>query len=136
MTTASPLRLIATVCTAQVLAEIGAYTLPALLPTLLWTWSLSHAEAGWITSIYYVGYVLSSPVLISLTDRVEPRRVYGWGMALLTCSHLGFALVADGFWRAMVCRTLAGIGWAGAYMPGLKVLSDRLEGRRQSRGVS
>ena len=136
MTTASPRRLIATVCTAQVLAEIGAYTLPALLPTLIWTWSLSNAEAGWITSIYYVGYALSSPVLISLTDRVEPRRVYCWGMALLTCSHLGFALVADGFWGAMVCRTLAGIGWAGAYMPGLKVLSDRLEGRMQSRGVS
>jgi MFS family permease len=132
----SPIRLIATVCTAQVLAEIGAYTLPALLPTLIVTWSLSHAEAGWITSMYYAGYMLSSPVLISLTDRVEPRRVYCWGLALLTCSHLGFALAADGFWGAMACRTLAGIGWAGAYMPGLKVLSDRLEGRMQSRGVS
>jgi MFS family permease len=136
MTTTSPLRLIATVCTTQVLAEIGVYALPALLPTLMWTWSLSNAEAGWITSIYYVGYALSSPVLISLTDRVEPRWVYCWGMILLTGSHLGFALVADGFWGAMTCRTLAGIGWAGAYMPGLKVLSDRLEGRMQSRGVS
>jgi MFS family permease len=136
MTTTSPLRLIATVCTAQVLAEVGAYALPALLPTLMWAWSLSNAEAGWITSIYYVGYTFSSPVLISLTDRVEPRRVYGWGMALLTGSHLGFTLVADGFWGAMACRTLAGIGWAAAYMPGLKVLSDRLEGRMQSRGVA
>jgi MFS family permease len=136
MSAISPVRLIAIVCTAQVLAEVGAYTLPALLPTLMGAWSLSNAEAGWITSVYYVGYALSSPVLISLTDRVEPRRVYGLGMLLLTGSHLGMAFLAEGFWGAMACRTLAGVGWAAAYMPGLKVLSDRLEGRLQSRGVA
>jgi MFS family permease len=132
----SPTRLIATVCTAQVLAQVGAYTLPALLPTLIELWSLTNAEAGWITSMYYAAYTLSVPVLVSLTDRVEPRRVYCWGVALLTCSYLGFALVADGFWGAVACRALAGIGWAGTYMPGLKVLSDMLEGRTRSRGVS
>jgi predicted MFS family arabinose efflux permease len=31
---------------------------------------------------------------------------------------------------------LAGIGWAGAYMPGLKAIADRLEGRAHSRAVS
>ena len=71
----SPLRLITTVCTAQVLAQIGAYTLAALLPTIIQTWSLSNAEAGWLTSTFYAGYTLSVPVLVSLTDRMDPRRV-------------------------------------------------------------
>jgi MFS family permease len=132
----SPVRLITTVCTAQVLAQIGAYTLAALLPTLLQTWSLSNAEAGWLTSVFYAGYTLSVPVLVSLTDRVEPRRVYCCGVLLLTCAHLGFALVADGLWWGIGCRLLAGIGWAGTYMPGLRVLSDELAGRTQSRGVA
>ena len=33
-------------------------------------------------------------------------------------------------------RALAGIGWAGAYMPGLKAITDPLEGAAQSRAVS
>ena len=33
-------------------------------------------------------------------------------------------------------RALAGIGWAGAYMPGLKAIADPLEGAAQSRAVS
>ncbi|CAN0419246.1 unnamed protein product, partial [Phaeothamnion confervicola] len=31
---------------------------------------------------------------------------------------------------------LAGLGWAGAYMPGLKAIADTLEGNAQSRAVS
>ena len=132
----SPGRLIGIVCTAQVLAQIGAYSLPALLPTIMQTWTLSNAQAGWIMGIFYAGYTLSVPVLVSLTDRIPPRRVYCCGVALIACSHLGFALLADGFWWAVVCRVLAGIGWAGTYMPGLKVLSDVIEGRTQSRAVA
>ena len=33
-------------------------------------------------------------------------------------------------------RALAGVGWAGAYMPGLKAVADPLEGAAQSRAVS
>jgi MFS family permease len=51
-------------------------------------------------------------------------------------SHLGFAFVADGFWAGLILRAAAGIGWAGAYMPGLKAIADTLEGNAQSRAVS
>ena len=124
------------VCTAQVLAQIGAYTLAALLPMLIRSWSLSNAQAGWMMSVFYAGYTLSVPVLVSLTDRMDPRRIYCSGVGLLLVSHLVFALVADQFWWGIICRTIAGIGWAGTYMPGLKILSDALEGRTQSRGVA
>ena len=45
-------------------------------------------------------------------------------------------LFADGFWSALLLRVLAGIGWAGTYMPGLKAIADPLEGTAQSRAVS
>ena len=105
-TTVSAGRLITTVCTAQVLAQIGAYTLAALLPVMIEMCSLSNAEAGWITSVFYGGYTLSVPILVSLTDRVDPRRVYCCGVAMLVCSHLVFALVADQFWWGIACRAL------------------------------
>jgi MFS family permease len=55
---------------------------------------------------------------------------------VLPRSHFGFALFADGFWSALLLRMLAGIGWAGTYMPGLKAIADPLEGTAQSRAVS
>jgi MFS family permease len=76
------------------------------------------------------------PVLVSLTDRIPIRRVYMLGTGLTALSHFGFALFADGFWSALLLRMLAGIGWAGTYMPGLKAITDPIEGTAQSRVVS
>jgi MFS family permease len=129
-------RFIAAIVAAQVLTQIGAFTLPALLPEYIARWGLSKTEAGWLIGIFFAGYVVAVPVLVSLTDRVPARRVYLPGAGLTALSHLGFALVADGFWSALLLRAIAGVGWAGAYMPGLKVIADRLEGVAQSRGVT
>jgi MFS family permease len=59
-----------------------------------------------------------------------------FGTSLTALSHLGFVLFADGFWSALLLRLLAGIGWAGTYMPGLRAIADPLEGTAQSRAVS
>jgi MFS family permease len=45
-------------------------------------------------------------------------------------------MLADGFWSGLLMRALAGVGWAGAYMPGLKAIADPLRGVAQSRAVS
>jgi len=129
-------RFIWSIVTAQVLVQIGAFSLPALLPAYIDRWHLSKTEAGALVGIFYAAYVVAVPVLVSLTDRVPARRVYAAGAALTALSHFGFALVADGFWSALAFRALAGIGWAGAYMPGLKAIADALEGDEQSRAVS
>jgi MFS family permease len=121
---------------AQMLAQIGAFALPALLPDYIARWNLSKTEAGWLVGIFFAAYVVMVPVLVALTDRVPVRRVYMLGTGLTALSHFGFALFADGFWSALLLRLLAGIGWAGTYMPGLKAIADPLEGTAQSRAVS
>lgn len=117
-------------------AQIGAYTWPALLPGFIAEWHLTNREAGWITGIFYAAYTLSVPILVTLTDRVDARKVYLSGVALTVASHLGFAALADGFWGAAVARALAGVGWAGTYMTGLKLLADRVEPTLMSRAVA
>jgi len=124
------------VCAAQVCAQIGAYTWPALLPWFIADWHLSNSEAGWITGVFYASYTLAVPVLVTLTDRVDARVVYLSGVALTIASHVGFAAVADGFWSAFVARALAGVGWAGTYMTGLKLLADRVDPVLMSRAVA
>jgi len=121
---------------AQVLTQIGAFALPALLPSYIERWHLSKTDAGWLVGIFFAAYVVTVPVLLALTDRLPARRVYLLGAIFTAASHLGFALLADGFWSALMLRVMAGIGWAGAYMPGLKVIADQLEGTAQSRAVS
>jgi MFS family permease len=129
-------RLVAAVCAAQVCAQIGAYTWPALLPGFLGEWGISNREAGWITGVFYAAYTLAVPVLVTLTDRVDPRAVYLGGVALTVASHLGFAALVEGPWSAAAVRALAGIGWAGTYMTGLKLLADRVEPALMSRAVA
>ena len=132
----TPARLVALVCVAQVCAQIGAYTWPALLPGFIADWHLTNSQAGWITGLFYAAYTLAVPFLVTLTDRVDPRRVYLTGVGLTVLSHAGFAAFADGAWAAGAARALAGIGWAGTYMTGLKLLADRVEPALMSRAVA
>jgi predicted MFS family arabinose efflux permease len=132
----SPSKLVIAVCAAQVLVQIGAFFWPALLPTMMPLWSLSNSEAGWITASFYGAYMVSVPVLVTLTDRVDPKRVYLFGVGSTVLGHLMFALLAEGFWSALILRALTGMGWAGTYMTGLKLLADRVDARMMSRATA
>lgn len=129
-------RFTAAMVAAQALTQIGAFTLPALLPVYMARWSLSGTEAGWLIGIFFAAYVPAVPVLLALTDRIPARRIYLIGTGATALAHLGFGLLADGFWSGLAFRALAGIGWAGAYMPGLKAIADPLSGTAQSRAIS
>ena len=118
------------------MVQIGAYFWPALLPGMMARWHLSNSEAGWITAIFYAAYMVSVPVLVTLTDRVDPKRVYLFGVACSVAGHLVFGAFAEGFWSALAARALTGFGWAGTYMTGLKLLADRVDPRMMSRAVT
>lgn len=132
----SPARLVAIVCSAQVLAQLGAYAWPAIVPGRIAAWGIDNSEAGWITGLFYLSYAIAVPVLVTLTDRVDPKRIYLLGVGVTVIGHLVFATVADGFWSAAFARVLAGVGWAGTYMTGLKLLADRVDARLMSRAVA
>jgi len=121
------IRAILTICIAEIFALVGVFTFPALLPVFSSVWMLSAIESGWINGIYFAGYLISVPILVSLTDRIPAKRVYLFAIVISAVSSLGFALLTDGFWGAMFFRALGGIGLAGSYMPGLKLLTDVLD---------
>ena len=114
----------------------GFATFSALLPLLIANWRMSNSEAGAISGMYYAGYMVAVPLLTGITDQVDARRVYLLACALSSSAALGFAILAHGFWSALMLQWLAGAGLAGTYMPGLKILSDHIEGPHQSRWVA
>lgn len=129
-------RLVLIVCLAQIAAQVGAYVWAALLPRLRAEWGIDPAEAGVITGAFYFAYMGAAPILVSLTDRVDPKRIYLLGATLIALGHLAFAYAADGFWSATAARALAGVGWAGVYMTGLKLLADRVAPELMRRAVA
>jgi MFS family permease len=132
----SAARLVAIVCAAQVFVQLGAGYWPVLLPEMMERWALTNSEAGWITSAFYATYMVSVPVLVTLTDRIDAKRVYLFGVGATTIAHFAFGLLAEGFWSALALRGLAGIGWAGTYMTGLKLLADQVDAKMMSRAVT
>lgn len=131
-----PVAIVALASLAQVLTLAPNATFPALIPLFQEVWGLSNAEAGWISGIYYAGYVAGVPVLVTLTDSLDARRIYIGSALLAAAASLGFALLAEGFWSALALRALAGLGLAGTFMVGLRLVTDRIGGTWQSRGVA
>jgi predicted MFS family arabinose efflux permease len=67
-----------------------------------------------------------------MTDRLPARAVYLASIAVSALASLGVAL-SDGLLPALAWRTVAGIALAGTYMPGLRALTDGVEGARRAR---
>lgn len=123
-------------CAAHVFSIAGLAAFPALLPTLVPLWELSNTQAGWISGIFFAGYVAAVPILVTLTDRIDSRRIYLVGLLISAVGLLGFAFAASGFWSAMIWQAVQGAGIGGTYMTGLRVMTDRLPGEAPSRAIA
>jgi MFS family permease len=130
------LRIVALMCLSEALSMTGFAAYPAFLALLRDTWSLSNSEAGFVGGAYFAGYMTAVPILSALTDRIDARRIYMGSCLLAAVSNLGFALLSQGVFTAALFQALAGAGLGGTYMPGLKALTDRVTGPRQSRYIS
>ncbi len=115
---------------------LGFSAVPALLPELQATWHLSATEAGTLTGAFFAGYMVAVPILTALTDRYDARKIYLGATLVAALANFGLAVIARNFAVGLVFQILAGIGLAGMYMPGLKLLSDHVTGAQQSRFVA
>ncbi len=119
-------------CLAEGLTMLVFLNYSALLPLFEAEWRLSHTEAGLIFSAYQAGYIAAVAVLSSLTDWVEPRRIYLLSALWAALTNLAFAAFAGGFASALVLRALAGTGLAGTYMPGMRLVAERFPPARRA----
>ena len=125
--TAHPVALLAIVCLAEVLSMVSFAAWPLFLVDLQPLWGLSNFSTGWVSGAYFIGYVLATPVLVGLTDRIDAKYIYIFASFLAIIGALCFALFASDFWSAALSWALVGAGLAGTYMPGLQILNARLE---------
>ena len=124
-------------CVGQLGSLLPHVVVPSILAAfLIPEWHLSGAQAGLLAGSGAAGYMLTVPVLATLTDRIDARKILIAGSALSALGTLLFGLFASGLWSGAFFNAIAGVGFAGAYMPGLKALTDRLAPGDSSRAVT
>ena len=121
---------------AQTCALLGFACYAVVLTTLQDEWQISNLQSGLIASAFFFGYMLMVPLATALTDRVDAKKVYIVGGLSATCGLLGMSLLANNFWTALIFMALNGVGLAGTYMPGLKILSDRIKTGELTRHIA
>ncbi len=94
-------------------------------------WSLSESQAGWLTTIVQLGFVVGTALLATLNvvDVVPSARLFSIGALAGAFANL-LLLVAPGFRVALVCRLLTGVALAAVYPPAMKMISTWFRARR------
>jgi len=129
--------LVAAMCLGQVGSLLPHVAVPAIMAQhLMPLWGLSAAQAGLMASAFGFGYMAAVPVLTTLADRIDARYILLAGSAVSGLATAMFGLLAHDLWSATLIWGIAGIGFAGAYMPGLKALADRLPPGDSSRSIT
>ena len=123
---------------AHILSMLGFSTYAALLPELRDEWRLSNSQAGIVGGMFFAGYIGHGLAL----DRAHRPRRCAQGLprgqrarrrrrapASACCAH-GLRE------RGAVPGACSASGIAATYMPGLRLLSDRISGPDQSRYIA
>jgi predicted MFS family arabinose efflux permease len=128
---------IVAMCVGQLGSLLPHVVVPSILPAfLIPEWHLTGAQAGLLAGSGAAGYMLTVPVLATLTDRIDARKILIAGSAISALGTLLFGIFASGLWSGALFNAIAGVGFAGAYMPGLKALTDRLAPGDSSRAIT
>lgn len=103
----------------------------AVAPLLEARWSLDASQAGWLTAIVQLGFVVGTAVaaLLNLADLV-PARYYVAACATLGAIANGLLLLSDRFSMALASRFLTGFFLAGVYPPAMKMAATWFRSRR------
>ncbi len=122
------------ICLCEMATMLVFLNYTAVLPILQVEWGMRHGEAGLIFSAYQACYLLAVLVLASLTDRMDTRTIYLASAVWAGIAGLAFPVFAQGFRSAVLLRALAGIGLAGTYVPGMRLVAQRFPS--QQRGLA
>ncbi len=125
-------RLLWTLSIAQFLAMQVWFNFSAVMPVVEQDWGLSSTQSGIIVAFFHIGYVAAVFFYSFLSDRYNPKYSFMYGALVAGISGVLFSIFAQGFWSALLLRFVSGIGIAGIYVPGMKIVaqtsSDRARG--------
>jgi MFS family permease len=124
-------RMLALIALAELLGMSVWFAANAVSPLLATRWSLSAAEAGWMSTVVQLGFVLGTALaaLLNLADSL-PSRWYFAAAGTAAAAANAALLVAPGYRWALACRLVTGVCLAGVYPPAMKMAATWFRARR------
>ncbi len=103
----------------------------AVAPQFTERWQLTPSEAGWLTTVVQLGFVVGTALsaLLNLADVVPSRRLFA-ASALTGALANAAVLTAGGLGAALWWRFLSGVALAGVYPPAMKMIATWFRARR------
>ena len=115
------------------LLPISSYV--AALSSIQSELGLGNTAAGALFSAYLAGYAASALFVVPLTDRFGAKRVIYASAALSVAAHLLFPLTAHDAAVGSILRALAGVGFLGVYLPGLRIVAERFDKEKRGSAI-
>ncbi|WP_227938906.1 MFS transporter [Alkalihalobacillus deserti] len=131
----NPKRLLWLLSIAQFLVMQVWFNYSSIIPVIEDEWKLTSSESGIILAFFHIGYVLAVIFYSFLISAYNPKYSFVFGAFLAGFSGLAFAFFAEGFWSALLLRTLSGIGVAGIYVPGMKIVAELYPPKERGRAL-
>jgi len=94
-----------------------------LIPTFMGDLGITYAAAATIMTAYFWTYTAAQVPVGVLADRLGPRRMMLTFLSLLVVGAIAFPL-SRGYAQSLVARGLIGLGAAGIWLPGLRLIHE------------
>ena len=98
-------------------------------------WNLNNSEVGMIYSSYLIGYALSALIIVPLTDKGNRKAILIVSAVISVTAHILFSIVSDNLITGSIIRLLAGVGYLGIYICGIRIISDQFDEKNQGKVV-
>jgi MFS family permease len=124
-------KMLALIALAELLGMSVWFAANAVAPQLAERWALSQGEAGWLSTIVQLGFVLGTALaaLLNLADTI-PSRWYFSSAATAAAAANAALLLAPSYRWALLCRMATGVCLAGVYPPAMKMAATWFRDRR------
>ena len=125
MNAAAKWRTISLLAAAELLAMGLWFSASAVAPVLREHWSLSGAQAAWLTMAVQLGFVAGAllSALFNVPDLWSPRRVVACGAWAGAAVNALVPLLDLPFGGAVAARFITGMALAAVYPPGMKIIA-------------
>lgn len=109
-------------CGSRVLLSLIFTAYSGILPFSSEEWNLNATAAASIQSGWHVSYLVSLFAAGFLADRFGAKRVFCVAGVLAAAATMLFALLATGYWSALILYSLAGLCSGGTYTSGIALV--------------
>jgi MFS family permease len=124
-------RMLALIAIAELLGMSVWFAANAIAPQLAARWGITAAEAGWLSTIVQVGFVVGTALaaVLNLADLIPSGRYFAIASIAAALANAAL-LLAPGYRTALVARAMTGVCLAGVYPPAMKMAATWFSGRR------